>query len=125
MSRSPIDAYITGFPAPIQERLIAMRSTIQAAAPQATETISYAMPTFVLHGNLVHFAAFTNHTGFYPGSSGVAAFEHELAGFVHAKGSIQFPHDQPLPLDLVSRIVAFRLAENLAKAERKRKKSSQ
>ncbi len=110
-----IDAYIGSFPQAIQEKLEALRATIRAAAPEAVEKISYQMPTFALHGNLVHFAAFKHHIGFYPAPQGIEAFKEELARYKGAKGSVQFPLDQPLPLDLVSRIVRFRVAENLSR----------
>ncbi|GLC24660.1 iron chaperone [Roseisolibacter agri] len=116
----PIDDYIAGFPAPIQERLVAMRRTIRAHAPQATERIAYRIPTFHQGGNLVHFAAFAHHIGFYPGPSGITAFADALASYRQAKGSVQFPHDAPLPLDLVAAIVAFRVRENGAKRAPKR-----
>ena len=112
----PIDDYIAGFPAPVQERLVALRTTIREHAPQATERISYGIPTFHLGGNLVHFGAFAHHVGFYPGPSGITAFADALASYRQAKGSVQFPHDAPLPLDLVAAIVAFRVAENGRKA---------
>jgi uncharacterized protein YdhG (YjbR/CyaY superfamily) len=112
---SSIDAYIATFPPEIQARLEALRATIRAAAPAAEEKISYQMPTFALHGNLVHFAAFKHHIGFYPAPSGIEAFQEEIAPYAHAKGSLRFPLDQPLPLDLVRRIVEFRVAENLKK----------
>jgi uncharacterized protein YdhG (YjbR/CyaY superfamily) len=112
---SPIDAYIDAFPEPKRGLLLKMRETIRKAAPAASEKISYRMPTFFLKGNLVHFAAFDRHIGFYPGANGVAAFEDRLGDYVHAKGSIQFPVDKPLPLKLVSDIVRFRVEENLAK----------
>lgn len=114
-----IDAYIAGFPAEVQERLQAMRATIRAAAPDAVETFSYQMPTFNLKGNLVHFAAFKHHIGFYPTPSGTAAFQEVLSRYKGAKGSVQFPHDQLLPLELVAEIVRFRLEENLAAAAAK------
>lgn len=116
---SSIDAYIATFPEEIQTRLHAMRVTIRAAAPDAEETISYQMPTFRLKGNLVHFAAFTNHIGFYPAPSGIAAFREALARYKGAKGSVQFPLNEPLPLELVAAITRFRVAENLAAAEAK------
>lgn len=116
---SPIDAYIATFPNHIQERLTALRAAIRAAAPQAEETIRYQMPTFRLKGNLVHFAAHKNHIGFYPTPSGIAAFHDELSAYQGAKGSVQFPLDQPLPLDLVQRIVRFRVEEDLAAAAAK------
>ncbi len=117
-----IDAYIAGFPPDIQERLQALRATIHAAAPEATERIAYGMPTFALHGNLVHFGAFKNHIGFYPTPSGIEAFAADLARYSGSKGAIQFPLDEPLPLDLVRRIVEYRLAENRARAESKKKR---
>lgn len=107
-----IDAYIAAFPPDVQEKLQAMRSTIQAAAPQATEAIKYAIPTFVWHGNLVHFAAFKNHIGFYATPTGHSAFEKELSKYKQGKGSVQFPIDEPLPLALVTRIVKYRVKEN-------------
>lgn len=114
-----IDEYIAAFPEEIQEKLRALRETIRAAAPQAEERISYRMPTFTLHGNLVHFAAFARHIGFYPAPRGIEAFQQELSRYKGAKGSVQFPLDEPLPLELISRIVAFRAAENLAQAAAK------
>ena len=114
-----IDEYIAGFPEPVQARLAAIRATIREHAPQATERISYRIPTFHLGGNLVHFAAFAHHIGFYPGPSGIAAFREALAPYAQAKGSVQFPHDAPLPLDLVAAIVDFRVAENGQKRPRK------
>ncbi|KQO14743.1 iron chaperone [Paenibacillus sp. Leaf72] len=114
-----IDEYIAGFPQEIQELLQAMRKVIKEAAPEATEKISYQMPTFELHGNLVHFAAFKKHIGFYPAPRGIAAFKEELSVYKGAKGSVQFPLDKPLPYELISRIVAFRVAENTKKAQEK------
>ena len=119
-----IDEYIAVFPADVQVRLADMRTTIRDAAPEAEEAISYQMPTFRLKGNLVHFAGYKGHIGFYPAPSGIEAFKDELAGYKGAKGSVQFPLDQPLPLDLVRRITQFRVAENLAKAEAKSKKKA-
>jgi len=107
-----IDEYIQTFPKTVQERLKAMRKTIHAAAPGAEEKISYQMPTFFLKGNLVHFAAFKNHIGFYPIPTGILAFKKELSAFATTKGGVQFPLDRPLPLALVARIVKFRVAEN-------------
>ena len=117
-----IDEYIATFPAETQKILQALRATIKAAAPDADEKISYQMPTFALKGNLVHFAAHKNHIGFYPTPSGIEAFKQELSLYEGAKGSIRFPIEQPLPLELISEIVKFRVAENLNKAERKAKK---
>ena len=112
---STIDQYIETFPEDIQDILQKMRRTIQKAAPQATEAISYQMPTFKLNGNLVHFAAFKNHIGFYPIPSGIEAFKGELSPYIAGKGSIRFPLDKPIPYDLVKRIVEFRVKENLAR----------
>src|SRR3972149_9078896 len=117
-----IDEYIALFPADVQARLTQMRAPIKAAAPEASEKISYAMPTFFLKGNLVHFGAHANHIGFYPTPTGMDQFKEELSVYKTAKGSAQFPMDQPLPLDLVTRIVKFRLAENLAAAAAHTKK---
>ena len=114
-----IDEYIAGFPKDIQAILQKIRQTVKKAAPDATEKISYQMPTFYLNGNLVHFAAFKNHIGFYPTPSGTAKFKKEISGYQAAKGSIQFPLDQPIPYDLIRQIVEFRVKENSAKAKKK------
>lgn len=114
-----IDEYIASFPPDIQTILQKIRATIHKAAPGAQEAIKYQLPTFVLNGNLVHFGAFKNHIGFYPASSGVAKFKKELSGYASAKGSIRFPLDKPIPFGLMSRIVKFRVKENLARAKRK------
>ncbi len=119
VSFTSIDEYIATFPEDVQKLLEEMRATIKAAAPEAVEKISYQMPTFYLKGNLVHFAAYKKHIGFYPVPSGIQAFQKELSVYKGAKGSVQFPIDKPLPLDLVSRIVRFRVAENLKRAEEK------
>jgi len=111
-----IDEYIKTFPADIQRILEKMRQTIRKAAPEAEETIAYQMPTFKLNGkNLVHFAAFKNHIGFYPTPSGIEEFNKELSPYKGAKGSVQFPIDKPIPFDLVEKIVIFRVKENLKK----------
>ena len=115
-----IDEYIKMFPEGVQRTLNELRQTIRDAAPEATETINYQMPTFTLHGNLVHFAAFKNHIGFYPTPSGIEAFKQELSPYKGAKGSVQFPMDQPLPLALIRRIVAFRVKENSERKSRKK-----
>jgi len=112
-----IDDYIAGHPPAIRARLSAMRATIRKHAPKAEERISYRIPTFYLNGNLVHFAAFDRHVGFYPGASGIAAFKKALAPYKSAKGSVQFPHGGPLPLDLVAEIVRFRVAEQAARED--------
>ncbi len=116
--------YIAAFPRDIQKVLREMRAAIRAAAPGAGEKISYGIPTFTLNGNLVHFAAFADHISFFPTSSGVRAFKRELARYETSKGTIRFPLGAPLPLGLVRRIVKFRVAESLARAEKmeKRKK---
>lgn len=119
-SINEVDNYINGFPEDIQKILRQVRETIRNAAPDATETISYAMPTFVLNGNLVHFAAYKNHIGFYPVPSGIEAFKEELSVYKGAKGSVQFPLDKPMPLVLIERIVKFRVQENLAKGTKKK-----
>ena len=102
-----------------------LRNTIKVAAPDAVEKISYQMPTFVLHGNLVYFGAWKQHIGFYPVTSSLLAFREELSGYKTATGTIKFPLDQALPLDLISRIVQFRVAENLEKAAIKKSKTKQ
>lgn len=110
-----IDQYLEGFPDKVKRILSEIRSTIKKAAPYATEKISYQMPSFYYNGNLVWFAAFRNHIGFYPTSSGIAEFQDELKRYKHAKGSVQFPIDQPIPHTLITKIVKFRVAENAAK----------
>jgi uncharacterized protein YdhG (YjbR/CyaY superfamily) len=119
---SSIDEYIARFPESTQVLLQTLRETIKVAAPDAKEKISYQMPTFDLKGNLVHFAAFDKHIGFYPAPRGIEEFKEELSAYKGAKGSVQFPIDEPLPLDLISRIVKFRVAENLKKAADKSSK---
>jgi len=114
-----VDEYIAGFPEDIQTILQKIRKTIKKAAPEAQEKIGYQMPTFTLNGNLVHFAAFKNHIGFYPTPSGTEKFKKEISVYKAAKGSIQFPLDQPIPYDLISQIVAFRVKEKLAKKNKK------
>jgi uncharacterized protein YdhG (YjbR/CyaY superfamily) len=116
-----IDGYIATFPKDIQATLQKIRATIHKAAPEATEAISYQIPTFKLNGNLVHFAAFKNHIGFYPVPSGIEKFKKELSAYKGAKGSVQFPLDRPIPYGLIGRIVKFRVKENLEKAKAKRK----
>lgn len=108
-----IDEYIAGFPSGTQKILHQLRETIKKAAPQAEETINYAIPTFKLKGNLVHFAGYKKHIGFYPAPSAIEAFKEALSGYKGAKGSIQFPIDHPLPLELITKIVEFRVKENL------------
>ncbi len=117
-SITTIDAYIATFPASTQALLQQMRSTITKAAPKAEEAISYGMPTFKLQGNLVHFAAYKNHIGFYPAPSGIVNFEEELTKYQTSKGAIQFPINEKLPLALIAKIVKFRVKENVAKSAR-------
>ncbi len=117
-----IDEYIAGFPEDVQAILQRVRQTIKAAAPNAQETINYQMPTFTLNGNLVHFAAFKNHIGFYPTPTGIEQFKDELSVYKGAKGSVQFPLDKPMPYDLIRRIVVFRVEEAVAHAAAKRRK---
>lgn len=114
-----IDEYIASFSEDIQMKLQELRATIRAAAPDAEECISYQMPAYYLKGNLVYFAAFSNHIGFYPTSSGIAAFQKEIEGYASSKGAVQFPINKPLPLELVSKIVRYRAAENLKNAGKK------
>ena len=118
---STIDEYVRAFPRDVQKKLSDLRATIRRAAPDAIEKIAYRMPTFFQKKNLVHFAAYEHHIGFYPTPSGIAAFKDELTRYVTSKGAIQFPIDEPLPLDLVTRIVKFRVAENEAKAVAKKR----
>jgi uncharacterized protein YdhG (YjbR/CyaY superfamily) len=111
-----IDEYIAAFPKNVQDILRELRQVIRESAPSAEETISYGIPTFDLHGShLVHFAAYKNHVGFYPTSSGIEAFKKELSPFKTSKGTVQFPLDKPIPFDLVKRIVKFRVKENESK----------
>ena len=113
---STIDEYVKTFPKNIQSILEKMRQTIKEAVPEAVEAISYQMPTFKLNGkNLVYFAAFKNHIGFYPIPSGIEAFKKELSPYKQGRGSVQFPLDKPIPYDLVEKIVKYRVKENLEK----------
>jgi uncharacterized protein YdhG (YjbR/CyaY superfamily) len=119
-----IDDYIRLFSPEIQEKLEALRKVIKESATDAIEKISYQMPAFYLHGNLVYFAAFKHHIGFYPTSSGIKAFKDELSGYKSSKGSVQFPIEKPIPYDLISRIVKFRVEENMKMAADKMNKKS-
>ena len=112
-----IDEYISSFPEETQEALQKVRATIRSAAPDAKEAIKYAIPTFILHGNLVHFGGYKHHIGFYPAPAGIDAFDQELAAYRTGKGTLQFPLDKDLPLDLIKRIVEFRAKQNLEKAQ--------
>lgn len=111
-SIATIDDYIAQFLPEIQEILQSLRNVIREAAPEASEKISWQMPTFFLNGNLVHFAAFKKHIGFYPAPSGIETFKDKLVGYKTSKGAVQFPIDKPLPFDLIREIVAFRVKEN-------------
>jgi uncharacterized protein YdhG (YjbR/CyaY superfamily) len=113
---STIDEYIATFPKDIQAILGAIRQAIRESAPNAEETISYQMPAFRLNGTLVYFAAFKNHIGFYPTSSGITAFKKELSQYEVSKGTIRFPLIKPIPLDLVKKIVKYRVKENMAES---------
>ena len=113
-----IDDYIAGFPPDVQVILEEVRLAIRKAAPDAEETINYQIPTFTLKGNLVHFAGFKHHIGFYPSPTGIEKFKNELSAYEGAKGSVKFPLDKPLPFDLISEIVRFRVKENLERAQR-------
>lgn len=117
-----IDQYISGFPPAVQEVLQSLRQVIKEAAPDAVEKISYQMPAFALNGILVYFAAYKKHIGFYPTASGIQKFAAELSGYNLSKGTVQFPIDHPLPYELITRIVKFRVEENLNKPGRKTKK---
>ena len=114
-----VDEYLYDFPEAVQYLLEELRETIKQAAPEAVEVISYQMPAYLQEGKLVYFAAYKNHIGFYPTPSGIAAFKDELVAFNCSKGTVQFPIDKPLPLDLIARIVTFRVSENLDKAKAK------
>src|SRR5437868_2932104 len=121
---SSIDEYIATFPEDIQALLESVRATIKASAPGAQERISYQMPAFALHGNLVYFAALKNHIGFYPTASGIEAFKDELSMYEGTKGAVKFPINQPLPLELISKIVQYRVTENLNNAAAKARKKA-
>lgn len=119
-----IDEYISLYPPKVQDILQKVRMVIKKAAPDAMEAIKYQLPTFVLNGNLVHFGAFKNHIGFYPAPSGISVFKQELSAYESGKGSIQFPLDKEIPFDMISRIVQFRVQENLEKVKNKIRKTS-
>ena len=119
-----VESYIATFPKETQKLLEQIRQTIRSVAPTATEKIGYGIPTFVLNGNLVHYAGYKNHIGFYPGAAGIEKFREELSVYKGAKGSVQFPLNQPLPLKLVSEITKFRVIQNEQKPTTKGKKNS-
>lgn len=115
---STIDEYINDFPDDIKEKLTLIRNTIKELVPEAEEAIAYQIPTFRLNGNLVHFAGYKKHIGFYPTPSAIVKFEKELTSYEKAKGSIKFPLNVPLPIDLITEMVKFRVQENLEKAKK-------
>ena len=115
-----VDQYIAAFPADVKKRMQQLRKTIKAAAPKAEEVISYQMPGYKYFGMLVYFAAYKNHIGFYPGAGGVLEFYKKLSSFKSAKGSVQFPHDRPIPYDVISKIVKFRVKQNEEKLSLKK-----
>jgi uncharacterized protein YdhG (YjbR/CyaY superfamily) len=112
MPAKTIDEYLADFDGDTLKKLQKVRATIKKSAPEAEEAMAYGIPTFRLKGNLVHFAGYKTHIGFYPAPSGIAAFKKQLAAYVHAKGSVQFPLSEPLPLKLIADIVQFRVKEN-------------
>ncbi len=122
MPTKTIDEYIADSPKNVQVILKKIRATVKKAAPKAEETINYGIPTFTLNGNLVHFAGFKSHIGFYPTPSGIEKFKKELSVYEGAKGSVKFPLDAPIPYALITRIVKFRVKENMERAEAKKKK---
>jgi uncharacterized protein YdhG (YjbR/CyaY superfamily) len=117
-----VDTYISNFPEAVQIKLNAIRVAIRKAAPNAEEAISYMIPTFKLNGNLVHFAGYKTHIGFYPGPAGIEAFKNELVSYETSKGTVQFPLDKPLPLKMISAITKFRAIQNLEKSKVKKVK---
>lgn len=121
MTKASIDDYISSFPKEVQLILAKMRQTIQGVVPpETTETISYGIPTFKLHGNLVHFGGFTSHLSFFPGAEAIEVFQKELNEYVTSKGTIQFQLDEPIPYELIKKITEYRVKENLTKKSRKK-----
>jgi uncharacterized protein YdhG (YjbR/CyaY superfamily) len=119
--KTPIDDYIDQQPEAVHERLLTLRSLVKELVPGATEKLSWGMPTFSLHGILVQFAAHKNHIGFYPGPDAIARFQADISGMKWAKGSVQFQNKDPLPLELVRKMVLFRVEENMARAPKRKK----
>jgi uncharacterized protein YdhG (YjbR/CyaY superfamily) len=117
-----VDAYIATFPAPVQAKLNQVRRTIRAAAPKATEVISYRIPAYRQHGMIVYFAGFKNHIGLYPPVRGDAALAKAIAQYAGPKGNLKFPHDKPLPLPLIARIVRHQIKQDTARARAKKGK---
>jgi len=122
LETSSIDDYIAGFPTDLQMILQKVRQTIREAAPDAKEKIAYGIPTFTLEGNLVHFAAFKQHIGFYPDPRGIDEFINKLAQYRSGKGTIQFPLNEPIPYDLIREVTLWRVSDNLRRAAEKKKK---
>ncbi len=120
-----IDEYISLFPAVVQQILQELRQAIRDLVPEAEETINYGIPTFRLQGNLVHFAAYKNHIGFYPGAAGIESFKDKLSAYKLSKGTVQFPIGEPIPYDLIREIVLYRVNQNLLKAQAKKKAGRQ
>lgn len=118
-----IDEYISDFPDDVQKAMEKVRSTIKKAAPRADEAIKYQIPTFVLNGNLIHFAGYNNHIGLYPGSKAIEEFKDELSGYKISKGTVQFPLDKPMPVGLINKITKFCVKRNLAKPQKGTKAS--
>ena len=118
-----VDEYIADFPIEVQEILKAIRKVIQQAAPESTESISYGIPTFSQNGVLVHFGGYKQHIGFYPAPRAIEVFKEELSGYEGGKGTIKFPLNKPIPMELITRIVQYRLAENLDKSKNKKASS--
>lgn len=116
---STIEEYIASFPNETQKILQGLREALQQMVPEAKQKISYAIPTFTLNGNLIHFAGYKNHIGLYPGGKAVEVFAEDLKGYHTSKGTVQFPIDKPLPMDLIKKIVDFCVAQNLAKVKKK------
>jgi uncharacterized protein YdhG (YjbR/CyaY superfamily) len=117
-----IDEYIKAFPADVQKILEKVRQTIKKAAPDAEEAVKYGIPTFVLNGNLVHFGGYKDHVGFYPDPRGIKELQKELAPYQAGKGTLKFPLDNPIPYDLITKVVKLRVEQNLKKAKAKEKK---
>lgn len=118
-----IDEYIQQFPEDIQVVLLKLRQVIKKVAPEATEKISWDMPTFVLHGNLIHFACFKHHIGLYPGADAIVSFKERISEYKNSKGAVQFPLSKPLPVDLIRDIVLFNVKANIQEAQLKERKS--
>lgn len=115
-----IEEYIAGFPEDAQKKLKQVHNCIKKAAPKAEETIGYGIPTYKLNGNLVHFGGYKQHVGFYPAPAGIKAFEKELSVYKSSKGAVQFPLDEPMPVALITKIVKFRVKQNLEKPAKKK-----